>query len=185
MLFVAIFCLRVKNLIIWSVLSHFVQWHFFLILPEFNFRFGWFHTRNWPFLTCQILLKSVSKHMDIILFLIKVMSMEEFDLKYYFRLHACPSSNCRLSEIALQRVPYPKQKTLSHQRKLLIKLVVYASAMKKKITRYLYCPLVVVWGYFPNIFDNSESLNLDNILTDKSLCPYIHKYVRTYVARNL
>ena len=121
---------------------------FFLILPKFNFRFRWFHTRNWPFLTCQILLKSVSKHTDIILFLIKVMSMEEFDLKYYFRLHACPSSNCRLSVIALQRVPYPKQKTLSHQRKLLIKLVVYASAMKKNLPVIYIAPLLWSGGTF-------------------------------------
>ena len=131
MLFVAIFGLRVKNLIIWSVLSHFVQWHFFLFCQNSILDSGGFILEIDFFLTCQILLKSVSKHTDIILFLIKVMSMEEFDLKYYFRLHACPSSNCRLSVIALQRVPYPKQKTLSHQRKLLIKLVVYASAMKK------------------------------------------------------
>ena len=148
MLFVAIFGLRVKNLIIWSVLSHFVQWHFFLFCHNSILDLGGFILEIDFFLTCQILLKSVSKHTDIILFLIKVMSMEEFDLKYYFRLHACPSSNCRLSVIALQRVPYPKQKTLSHQRKLLIKLVVYASAMKKNLPVIYMAPLLWFGGTF-------------------------------------
>ena len=142
MLFVAIFGLRVKNLIIWSVLSHFVQWHFFLF--------------------CQnSILDSGDFILEIDLFWLAKYSWNQFPntrISYYFWLKSCPwknlisntisdfmpvhQANCRLSVIALQRVPYPKQKTLSHQRKLLIKLVVYASAMKKNLpVIYIYIKL--------------------------------------------
>ena len=76
-LFVAIFGLRVKNLIIWSVLSHFVQWHFFLF--------------------CQnSILDSGDFILEIDLFWLAKYSWNQFPntrISYYFWLKSCPWKN--------------------------------------------------------------------------------------------